>query len=122
MTRIPLISRIFWVLMLALIGVGSLTSVENLPQTPSLLSDKIQHFSGYLILTLFACFASNRKIVWLLLVCISIGFGIAIEFIQPLTGRHFEVADMAANISGSAFAVLVSEVFRKTSYGIYLLK
>lgn len=122
MIRIPLLSRIFWVLMLTLIGVGSLTPVENLPQEPSLLSDKVQHFSGYLILTTFACFASNRKIVWLILVFVSIGYGIAIEFIQPYVGRHFEIADMVANISGSISAMLFSVFFRKTSYGILVLK
>ncbi|MCG8491427.1 MAG: VanZ family protein [Sneathiellales bacterium] len=108
--------------MLVLIGVGSLTPVDNLPKEPSLISDKMQHFAGYLILTLFACFASNHKNTWLVLVIVSIGFGVAIEFIQPVTGRHFEIADMVANISGSAFAVLVSEIFKKTSYGILLLK
>ncbi len=68
------------------------------PKIPHL--DKVYHFSAYFSLMLWWAQVytgrSRLRMLWLV-----IAFGIFIEFVQPFTGRSFEVADMFANSFGA---------------------
>ncbi|MFB9355523.1 VanZ family protein [Sneathiella chinensis] len=89
-----------WAGLVVLITVGSLLPVGNLPQTASLISDKIQHVGGYALLAVAACSAARLKRVVLLLLGLSLLIGVGIEYLQPLTGRMFEYMDIVANGAG----------------------
>ena len=69
------------------------------------LADKIAHGLAYLVLT-FLLFASllpgPRMRVLLVAIGGSLVLGGAIELVQPLMMRHRELADLAANILGTA--------------------
>jgi VanZ family protein len=69
------------------------------------LADKIAHALAYLILS-FLLFASQlpgpRVRVLLVAIGGSLVLGGAIELLQPLTMRHRELADFAADLLGSA--------------------
>jgi VanZ family protein len=69
------------------------------------LADKMAHGLAYLVLS-FLLFASQlpgpRVRVLLVAIGGSLVLGAAIELLQPLTMRHRELADLAANLLGSA--------------------
>lgn len=104
-TRVVFLS---WLGLVAAISVGSLIPIETIPSVPSLLSDKIQHAGAYFLLGLLAVFGSGTLTVKVSMFCLSFLVGILIEFLQPLTGRHFEVNDMVANSAGLLLSLLVS--------------
>jgi VanZ family protein len=105
---------LIWGLMLLAITVGSLLPVEKLPAETSLIGDKIQHSVAYALVGFMAILAGLRSRVKGLLLLISACVGVGIEFLQPLSGRHFEVADMMANASGLVIAAFLYFVFYKT--------
>lgn len=102
---------LIWVLTLLAITVGSLLPVEELPKASSLISDKIQHAAAYALVGFMAILAGIRFKSKGLLLLFSALVGVGIEFLQPLSGRHFEVADMAANTSGLIIAVFIYRIF-----------
>lgn len=89
------------------IAVGSLLPVEELPKVSSLVSDKIQHTAAYALVGFFGILAGVRVKSKGFLLLVSACVGVGIEFLQPLSGRHFEVADMAANTSGLIIATVI---------------
>ena len=69
--------------------------------------DKIEHFLAYLALgALGTAFfiALKRRPFPAAAASVLAGFavGTLVEFIQPITGRHFEVTDLASNFAGAA--------------------
>lgn len=61
--------------------------------------DKLHHFMAYFGLTLLFCQWHQPRRHWF--VAITFAFmGVAIELIQPLSGRYFSWLDMLANVSG----------------------
>ncbi|BBP46746.1 hypothetical protein THMIRHAS_21190 [Thiosulfatimonas sediminis] len=61
--------------------------------------DKIYHFIAYFGLMLWFAQLYPRQWRWIIALSLFC-FGIAIEFIQPFTGRDFDLLDMLANGSG----------------------
>jgi VanZ family protein len=63
-------------------------------------SDKVGHFLSYGAMMLWFAFLYRRTPTRLAYAIGFIAMGIAIEFIQPYTGRNFELADMLADSIG----------------------
>jgi GNAT superfamily N-acetyltransferase/VanZ family protein len=92
------------------------------------LADKIAHALAYLVLS-FLLFASQLPGPWVRVLLVAVGgslfLGGVIELVQPLTTRHRELADLAANLLGStigggtAFALsgLLRRLLRRTARG-----
>ena len=88
-------------------GAGLLTLVilsllppGNEPSFTNLVNDKIRHFSAYALLSLAACYAGRDWRQRLLLCTCTFIVSILVEFLQPFTGREFELLDIVANLSG----------------------
>lgn len=75
---------------------------------PMSVWDKIQHGIGYFLLTLwFAGLYPRRKYLWIALGCFALG--LLIELLQgTTTTRTMEVADLAANTTGIAAALVLA--------------
>jgi len=104
-------SRVFlvgWIVFSILITTGSLVPIEDVPKAASLINNKIQHGGAYFLLGLLGWQASTSRRQKSILVLLSAGLGVGIEYVQPLTGRTFEWADMAANTVGLILAVILS--------------
>jgi len=64
-------------------------------------SDKLEHFAAYGLLMFLFCQIYHRTRTRLVYAAGFISMGIALEFLQRMTGyRTFEVLDMAANATG----------------------
>lgn len=86
-----------WALVVALIWF-SLT-----PKPPDTgASDKLSHFLAYGALMFWFVLLYGRTRTRALYAAGFVAMGVAIEFIQPYTGRQFEPADMLANTLGVA--------------------
>jgi len=98
-------------LLLALIGILSLSPLEQLPPAPG--SDKIHHLIAYAALSLPAALR-KPKFFWLIILGYLL-FGGLIELIQPYVNRYGEWLDMLANclgiLCGVALAQLLSYCF-----------
>ena len=107
----------FWTF---LILYFSLKNAENIPKFNLRNIDKVVHFTfyfGFVILWYrYLVFKEsvllNNKIV---LVLISIGFGIAIEFAQKYftTTRQADILDVVANSTGTLIGIFVASKFFK---------
>ncbi|HUQ74878.1 MAG TPA: VanZ family protein [Burkholderiales bacterium] len=72
-----------------------------MPHPPDVgASDKLSHFAAYGTLMFWFAFLYRRTRTRALYAAGFIAMGVAIEFLQGFTGRHFEVADMFANTLG----------------------
>jgi len=82
---------------------------------PVHVSDKIQHFAGYMVLTvllditLFAKLHSSRAWVTLIIVLFYAAFD---EALQPLTHRSADLADWFADGAGAAVGICLTGVGR----------
>ncbi len=86
---------------LSLLSLVVLTVLSLLPlQAASSMagSDKLLHLAAWGLAVVPAALALGRRVVPVIGVFLM--WGIAIEFVQPLVGRFFEVADMLANAVG----------------------
>ncbi|MCP4510359.1 MAG: hypothetical protein GY826_28630, partial [Fuerstiella sp.] len=63
--------------------------------------DKILHFSGYATLAIIFVLGLRPAFFIPVLILLAI-LGVAIEFLQPLNSRSFDMADAAANTTGLA--------------------
>jgi VanZ family protein len=80
----------------ALIGFLTLTPIQN-PGVPG--TDKSHHLIGFAALALPLSFSRPRLAPWVVLA--AIGYGGAIEVIQPFVGRSGEVLDLMADAVGA---------------------
>jgi VanZ family protein len=105
--RVPLrtIVRVATAAVAVAIVVVSLLPIPQPELSRFPLADKIAHALAYLVLS-FLLFASQLPGPWVRVLLVAIGgsfiLGGAIELVQPLTMRHRELADLAANLLGSA--------------------
>jgi hypothetical protein len=86
------------------VGIGLLItlSLVSVTVTTTLIAyeDKLFHLLTYaLLMSWFIQLYQNWKLILLHATGLVL-LGVALEFIQPLNGRHFEYADMAANTLG----------------------
>ena len=108
------------------IVVGCLMPADDMPQKNTFLTrfifkieqfigydfDKIVHFVMYFIFSLLLMAGFTRQFSevkiksFIFTFSIAVFCGVAIELIQPLTGRSCELFDMVANILGIAVGLL----------------
>lgn len=101
------------IIYLAGIVALSLLPPQDLPKLQLFKgADKVIHFMMYLIFSILGCWAlkaeKNRSGIWLILP-VTIGWGILMEFIQleMRTGREFSWYDIQANTAGVAVGILI---------------
>ena len=97
------------VLVLALLTVLSLMPMSG--QLPVGGNDKVMHAFGWGVAIIPASLALGQRVVSVALLFLL--WSIVIEFLQPFSGRHFEVADMVANAIGIALGMSLSMGLRK---------
>ena len=95
------------VVIAVLIGLATLTPVEKLPDVSG--SDKLYHLISFAILTLPITII-RPKAVWVIFI-LSVGYGGAIELLQPLVNRNCELADFLADASGAMLGMALSRAF-----------
>ena len=91
----------------------SLLPPQDLPKIPLFKgADKLVHFTMYLIFSVLGCWAlkaeENRYGIWLI-VPLTVGWGILMEFIQLelRMGRSFSWYDIVANTTGVAVGIII---------------
>lgn len=99
MTRIPPDRLALWLsaILAAVIAVATLTPAPHMPEGPP-GSDKLHHFVAFAALVFPAIAAAPRRLLWL--APLAVGYGGAIEVIQPHVGREGEWGDFVANTIG----------------------
>ena len=95
------------VVIAVLIGLATLTPVEKMPDVSG--SDKLYHLISFAILTLPIA-VIRPKAVWVIFI-LSVGYGGAIELLQPLVNRNCELADFLADASGALLGMALSKAF-----------
>ena len=93
-----------WALAIVILSLAPLDG----PDLPG--SDKSLHFLAYFVLTLglllgFVDQGSVRSVS--IVLASSVMLGAAVELLQPVTGRHRDLLDLAANVAGAAGALVI---------------
>lgn len=96
--------RLIW-LALGCLWVTAIFYLSLTPSPPQPLhfdnSDKLEHALAYGLLMLWFCQVAQRQWQRILLAVLLIGMGIAMEYLQRMTGyRTFDYFDMLANGTG----------------------
>lgn len=91
------------------IAVLTLMPAEGLPDAPG--SDKLHHFLAFGALVFPVVATRPRAAIWA--VPLAIGFGGAIELIQPHVGRHGEWADAAVNAGGALLGAAAATLLHR---------
>jgi len=99
------------IIIAVVIGLATLTPVEELPAVSG--SDKLYHLISFAILTLPIA-VIRPKAVWVIFI-LSVGYGGAIEVLQPLVNRNCELADFLADAGGAALGMAMSKAFVRLS-------
>ncbi|HIE97610.1 MAG TPA: cyclic nucleotide-binding domain-containing protein [Planctomycetes bacterium] len=73
--------------------------------------DKILHFSGYATLAIIFVLGLRPAFFVPVLILLAL-LGVAIEFLQPLNSRSFDMADAAANVTGLAVGAGLGLILR----------
>ena len=95
------------VVIAVLIGLATLTPVEELPAVSGY--DKLYHLISFAILTL--PIAVIRPKAGRVILILSVVYGGAIEVLQPLVDRNCELTDFLADVCGVALGLAVSKAF-----------
>ena len=93
------------------LGLATLTPVEELPAVSG--SDKLYHLISFAILTLPIAVIRPKALRVILI--LSVGYGGAIEVLQPLVNRNCELADFLADVGGVAVGMAMSKAFVRLS-------
>jgi VanZ family protein len=102
--------RCYWLVITLFILIAILTlslwPVAQLPKVPG--TDKSHHFIAYgaLIFPL----ALRKPTHWLWIASSFIVFSGLIELIQPYVNRYGEWLDMAANVAGLGFGIIIASI------------
>jgi len=94
------------VVVLSIITTLSLLPVEDLPKVSG--SDKLHHFLAYAFLTLPVAIKKPKN--WQLILLAFVFYSGCIELIQGLFHRSGEWLDVAANITGLFFGLLLAQL------------
>lgn len=105
-------------LALGWLWVAALAFLSLMPDPPDpvrfLNADKLEHALAYCLLMLWFCQVYVRRTQRLFAAALLVAMGIAMEFLQGMTGyRSFEYADMLANSTG----VLLGWAWARTAMG-----
>jgi VanZ family protein len=113
------LSRLCFFAWLVLLVVGSL--LPRIPPAGAVMrfhgAAYVAHGIGYAILCALAAWALGPRSGCALLLTALGAFllGVAIEYIQPLTGRSFDRADMAANAAGAVTGLVITVLARRAA-------
>lgn len=101
--RRPALWIALWLAMIAAVIATCLMPAQDLPPTPFDAFDKVEHFSAYLVLSLYAGMLFARLRAQALATAAMIALGVALEFAQAsLTdSRSGDAADALANSLGA---------------------
>ena len=99
------------VVIAVLIGMATLTPIDELPAVSG--SDKLYHLISFAMLTLPIA-VIRPKAGWVMFI-LSVGYGGAIEVLQPLVDRNCELADFLADVGGVAVGMAMSKAFVRLS-------
>ena len=99
------------IIIAVVIGMATLTPVEELPAVSG--SDKLYHLISFAILTLPIAVIRPKALRVILI--LSVGYGGAIEVLQPLVDRNCELADFLADVGGVALGMAMSKAFVRLS-------
>ena len=99
------------IIIAVVIGMATLTPVEELPALSG--SDKLYHFISFAILTLPIAVIRPKALRVILI--LSVGYGGAIEVLQPLVDRNCELTDFLADVGGVALGMAMSKAFVRLS-------
>ena len=95
------------VVIAVLIGLATLTPVEELPAVSG--SDKLYHLISFAILTLPIAVIRPKTVCVIFI--LSVVYGGVIEVLQPLINRNCELADFLADASGAMLGMALSKAF-----------
>ena len=95
------------IIIAVVIGMATLTPVEELPAVSG--SDKLYHLISFAILTLPIAVIRPKALRVILI--LSVGYGGAIEVLQPLVNRNCELTDFLADVGGVALGMAMSKAF-----------
>ncbi len=89
-----------WVVAVAVVVVGSLLPARDLPAVP--ISDKLEHFVAYALLSAGAVQLFARRLSWGFVCVLLVLMGIGLEHLQAqmALGRMLDRADALANTLG----------------------
>lgn len=93
-----------------LMAVGSLMPAEDAESLPG--SDFAHHAFAYCLLSFFAVLAVKGRLISSIILLGILGFGIALEFIQPFFGRASDFNDVIANAAGVLFGFFAAVGFQ----------
>ena len=99
------------IIIAVVIGMATLTPVEELPAVSG--SDKLYHLISFAILTLPIAVIRPKALRVILI--LSVGYGGAIEVLQPLVDRNCELTDFLADLGGVALGMAMSKAFVRLS-------
>lgn len=108
--RFPRASIAVWVLMFAVVTVGSLLPAHDIPTPPFPGFDKVEHLSGYAVLSAYSVLLFATPRARLLAMAAVIAFGCGIEVAQGIftTTREPDILDALANASGALLGQLMA--------------
>lgn len=86
-------------------AVGSLLPLNKVPSDVFMLGDKFLHAAGYAVVAGFGLLSSQKSSVRKMLLWMTFAGSVAIEFLQPFSGRSFEWWDLLANGIGVTIAI-----------------
>jgi VanZ family protein len=107
------LTALYWVVLFTMTHLPP----KRLPHVPA--SDKVEHFSAYLVLclmvgaTLWQVVPHKRRLIPVIVFVVAALYGAFDEFTQIPVGRDAEFGDWAADISGAAVAALALFIFHQ---------
>lgn len=98
--RRPLLWAGLWMLAVAVVVIASLLPARDLPSVP--VSDKLEHFAAYAVLSAGAVQLFARRLSWGFVCVLLVLMGIGLEHLQAQMGlgRMLDRADALANAIG----------------------
>ena len=89
-----------WMLAIAVVVFASLVPAQALPAVP--VSDKLEHFAAYAVLSAAAVQLFARRLSWAIACVLLVLMGIGLEHLQAqmALGRQLDSADALANTLG----------------------
>lgn len=113
LTRLLALTVRYWrgLSILALVVVTALSLLPVPVASPVAGGDKFLHLAAWGFAVVPAALALGGRV--LPVIVLFLMWGITIEFVQPLAGRFFEVADMLANAVGLSLGAGLGIVLRR---------
>jgi len=107
--RRPWLWTALWVVAVAVVVIGSLLPVQDLPEVPGGF-DKVEHFTAYAALAAGAVQLFQRRLSWGFVCVLLVLMGIVLEYLQARMGlgRMLDRQDALANAIGVLIGLATS--------------